>query len=106
MTYALRMEGIHKRFPGVHALDDVSFAVESGAVHALVGENGAGKSTLMKLLSGSLAKDEGRIEIRGEEVELSSPADAQARGVGMIYQELTVMPYRSVAANILLGREP
>ncbi|MFP4374827.1 MAG: sugar ABC transporter ATP-binding protein [Spirochaetaceae bacterium] len=106
MTYALRMEGIHKRFPGVHALDDVSFAVESGAVHALVGENGAGKSTLMKLLSGSLAKDEGRIEIRGEEVELSSPADAQARGVGMIYQELTVMAYRSVAANILLGREP
>lgn len=106
MSYALRMEGIHKRFPGVHALNDVSFEVESGAVHALVGENGAGKSTLMKLLSGSLAKDEGRIEIDGEEVELKSPADSQARGVSMIYQELTVIPYRSVAANILLGREP
>lgn len=106
MTYALRMEGIHKRFPGVHALDDVTFQVAAGAVHALVGENGAGKSTLMKLLSGSLRKDEGRIEIGGEEVELQSPADAQSRGVSMIYQELTVIPYRSVAANILLGREP
>lgn len=106
MSYALRMEGIHKRFPGVHALDDVSFEVGTGSVHALVGENGAGKSTLMKLLSGSLQKDEGRIEIRGEEVELRSPGDAQDKGVSMIYQELTVIPYRSVAANILLGREP
>ncbi|MFP4204788.1 MAG: sugar ABC transporter ATP-binding protein [Spirochaetaceae bacterium] len=106
MSYALRMEGIHKRFPGVHALRDVTFEVEAGTVHALVGENGAGKSTLMKLLSGSLRKDEGRIEIDGEEVELDSPAEAQARGVSMIYQELTVIPFRSVAANILLGREP
>ncbi|MFO7780131.1 MAG: sugar ABC transporter ATP-binding protein [Spirochaetia bacterium] len=106
MSYALRMEGIHKRFPGVHALDDVSFEVEAGSVHALVGENGAGKSTLMKLLSGSLQKDEGRIEIAGEEVEFRTPGDAQEKGVSMIYQELTVIRYRSVAANILLGREP
>ena len=106
MSYALRMAGIHKRFPGVHALDDVSFEVGTGSVHALVGENGAGKSTLMKLLSGSLQKDEGRIEIAGEEVEFRTPGDAQEKGVSMIYQELTVIPYRSVAANILLGREP
>ncbi len=106
MSYALRMEGIHKSFPGVHALDDVSFEVDEGSVHALVGENGAGKSTLMKLLSGSLQKDEGRIEISGEEVELRTPSDAQEKGVSMIYQELTVIPYRSVAANVLLGREP
>ena len=106
MSYALRMEGIDKRFPGVHALDDVSFEVGAGSVHALVGENGAGKSTLMKLLSGSLQKDEGRIEIDGEEVEFRTPGNAQEKGVSMIYQELTVIPYRSVAANILLGREP
>jgi ABC-type sugar transport system ATPase subunit len=106
MSYALRMEGIHKSFPGVHALDDVSFEVDEGSVHALVGENGAGKSTLMKLLSGSLQKDQGRIEISGEEVELRTPSDAQEKGVSMIYQELTVIPYRSVAANVLLGREP
>jgi len=100
------MEGIYKGFPGVQALDDVTFAVEEGTVHALVGENGAGKSTLMKLLSGSLKVDAGRIEILGEEVVFRSPGDAQARGVSMIYQELTVLPYRSVGANVLLGREP
>lgn len=106
MEYALRMENIHKRFPGVHALDSVSFEVEAGTVHALVGENGAGKSTLMKLLAGSLPKDEGAIEVYGEQVEFTGPAHAQQLGINMIHQELTVIPYRTVAENVLLGREP
>lgn len=106
MEYALRMENIHKRFPGVHALDSVTFEVEAGTVHALVGENGAGKSTLMKLLAGSLAKDEGTIEVYGEQAEFTGPAHAQRLGISMIHQELTVIPYRTVGENVLLGREP
>lgn len=106
MEYALKMEGIHKRFPGVHALDDVSFHVPRGVVHAVVGENGAGKSTMMKLLAGSIQRDEGRIEVAGEPVEIPDPAASQALGISMIHQELTVIPYRTVAQNILLGREP
>jgi len=106
MEYALRMKDIDKQFPGVHALKKVSFDVAAGSVHALVGENGAGKSTLMKIISGDLLKDEGSIELNGEIVEFRSPADSQALGVSMIHQELTVVPFRSVAANIYLGREP
>ena len=106
MQYSLKMQGIHKHFPGVHALDDVSFDVEAGSVHALVGENGAGKSTLMKLISGSLVPDEGSIEVFGEAVRFRSPAEAQHHGISMIHQELTVVPERSVASNIFLGREP
>lgn len=102
----LRMENIDKRFPGVQALDDVTFRVEKGTIHALVGENGAGKSTLMKLLAGTQPKDSGTIEIGGETVELEDPAHAQRLGVGMIYQELTVIPYLTVGQNIYLGREP
>ncbi len=102
----LRMENINKRFPGVKALDDVTFRVEEGTIHALVGENGAGKSTLMKLLAGTQPKDSGTIEIAGETVELEDPAHAQRLGVGMIYQELTVIPYLTVGQNIYLGREP
>lgn len=106
MTYALRMENIHKRFPGVHALDSVSFEVAPASVHALVGENGAGKSTLMKVLAGSLPKDEGSIEVYGEQVDFTGPGHAQQLGISMIHQELTVIPYRTVAENVLLGREP
>ena len=106
MQYSLKMQGIHKHFPGVHALDNVSFDVEAGSVHALVGENGAGKSTLMKLISGSLVPDEGSIEVFGEAVRFRSPAEAQHHGISMIHQELTVVPERSVASNIFLGREP
>jgi ABC-type sugar transport system ATPase subunit len=102
----LRMENINKSFPGVQALDDVTFRVEKGTIHALVGENGAGKSTLMKLLAGTQPKDSGTIEIDGETVELEDPAHAQRLGVGMIYQELTVVPYLTVGQNIYLGREP
>lgn len=72
----LRMEGISKAFPGVQALKDVTFEVAQGEIHALVGENGAGKSTLMKILTGALDRDEGHIILRGQPVEISTPADA------------------------------
>ncbi len=102
----LRMEGISKVFPGVQALDDVTFEVAKGEIHALVGENGAGKSTLMKILTGAQPRDEGRIIMRGEAVEIATPSDAQALGISMIHQELSLIPYLTVGQNIYLGREP
>ncbi len=102
----LRMEGIDKRFPGVHALEDVDFDLYAGEVHILLGENGAGKSTLMKILSGSLARDAGKIEIDGKEVGSLDPEKSQALGIGMVYQELSLCPNLSVAENILVGRLP
>jgi ABC-type sugar transport system ATPase subunit len=102
----LRMESITKAFPGVQALKDVTFEVARGEIHALVGENGAGKSTLMKILTGALPRDEGRIVLRGEPVEISAPSVAQALGISMIHQELSLIPYLTVGQNIYLGREP
>ena len=102
----LRMEGISKAFPGVQALKDVTFKVTPGEIHALVGENGAGKSTLMKILTGALPRDEGDIILRGQPVEISTPAVAQALGISMIHQELSLIPYLTVGQNIFLGREP
>src|SRR5689334_15475076 len=83
---AVRVVGVTKRFPGVVANSDVTFSVRSGTIHALVGENGAGKSTLMKILYGVQRPDEGSIEINGTAVNLSSPGDAIAQGVGMVFQ--------------------
>jgi len=100
------MEGISKAFPGVQALSDVTFEVAKGEIHALVGENGAGKSTLMKVLTGAQPRDEGRITMRGEAVEIATPSDAQALGISMIHQELSLIPYLTVGQNIYLGREP
>jgi len=100
------MEGISKVFPGVQALSDVTFEVAKGEIHALVGENGAGKSTLMKILTGAQPRDEGRITMRGEAVEIATPSDAQALGISMIHQELSLIPYLTVGQNIYLGREP
>ena len=100
------MEGIDKTFPGVHALDNARFELRAGEVHALCGENGAGKSTLMKVLAGVYAKDAGRILIRGREVDIPSPRAAQALGISMIHQELSLMPHLTVAQNIFIGREP
>ena len=102
----LRAEAIDKSYPGVHALDHVDFDLYEGEVHALLGENGAGKSTFMKILSGSLPKDSGRISLRGQEVEIASPMHARELGIGMVYQELSVIPSLSVAENIFLGRLP
>src|SRR5574338_706431 len=104
--YALRMIGVSKAFPGVVALDKVDLDVLPGEVHVLLGENGAGKSTLMKILSGAIRRDAGEIELDGRRVEIDSPRDAQALGVRIIYQELTLVPYLTVAENIFLGHEP
>ncbi|HET6616464.1 MAG TPA: sugar ABC transporter ATP-binding protein [Gemmatimonadota bacterium] len=102
----LRMEGIRKQFPGVVALEDVDLTVRGGEVHVLLGENGAGKSTLMKILSGAHRKDSGRIVVAGHEVEIGGPRHARELGIGIIYQELTLVPDLSAAENVFLGREP
>ncbi|MFS0781325.1 sugar ABC transporter ATP-binding protein [Bacillus sp. 1P06AnD] len=102
----LKMKGISKSFPGVQALSDVQFELESGEVHALIGENGAGKSTLMKVLTGIYQKDEGSIIYQGNEVECSSTKEAQKIGINIIHQELNLMPDLTVAQNIFIGREP
>ncbi len=110
---ALRMHGIRKAFPGVLALGGVDLEVRKGEVHVLLGENGAGKSTLVKILSGAHRKDAGRIWIdasvgagQPREVEIAGPRHARALGVGIIYQELTLVPSLTAAENVFLGREP
>ncbi len=102
----LDMREISKRYPGVLALDRVTFAVRRGEIHALVGENGAGKSTLMKVLSGAIQKDSGEILVDGAPVSIHSPQDARSLGIGIVYQEFSLVPALSVAENILLGRFP
>ena len=102
----LRMRGITKRFFGVPVLADVDLDVQAGEVHAVMGENGAGKSTLMKVLAGAHQPDAGTITLAGEAVRFGHPREAQERGVSIIYQEFTLLPERTVAQNIFLGREP
>ncbi len=102
----LEVRGITKRFPGVLALDDVSVQFMPGEVHAVVGENGAGKSTLMKIMVGAYSPDKGDILFHGQKVAFRHPVEAQQMGVSIIYQEFNLLPERSVAQNILLGREP
>ena len=101
----LELRGISKEFPGVKALNDVSFAIDAGEVHMLVGENGAGKSTLMKILCGAYRADRGSFFHRGLEVAMNGPADARKFGVAVIFQEFTLVPYLDIAQNIFLGRE-
>jgi ribose transport system ATP-binding protein len=100
------MEGISKAFPGVQALDRVDLDVQAGEVLALLGENGAGKSTLMKILSGAIRKDAGRILLGGREVEIDGPPHSQRLGIATIYQEFTLARNQTVAANIFMAREP
>lgn len=102
----LEMTGVNKRFPGVYALKGVDFTLESGEVHALLGENGAGKSTLMKILGGIYSIDEGNIFIEGNEVQINDVKEAQKYGISIIHQEIVLVPYLSIAENIYLGREP
>lgn len=106
MTPAVELLGISKYFPGVQALQAVSFEVQPGEVHALMGENGAGKSTLMKILAGVYTPDQGSIRVDGQERRFHTPREAQEAGIRMIYQELTTLPNLDVGRNILLGREP
>ena len=103
---ALTMEGVSKRFPGMLAVDGVDFEVMPGEVHALMGENGAGKSTLMRILAGSFDDYTGVIRIGGREVAIHSPADAREQGIGMVYQELSLVRPISIAENLLAGRLP
>jgi ribose transport system ATP-binding protein len=100
------MRGIVKTFPGVRALDGVTFDVRAGEVHALVGENGAGKSTLMKILAGAQPADAGEILVDGVPRTIDGPRAAEALGIGMIYQEFNLVPDRNVTDNIVLGIEP
>ena len=102
----LEMKNIDKSFPGVHALNNVSFDVREGEVHALMGENGAGKSTLMKVLTGIYTKDSGSIIYQGKEVEFHNAREAQDAGVIIVHQELNMMGHLTVAQNIFAGREP
>lgn len=105
-TPLLELRGISKTFPGVKALDDVSFALYAGEVHMLLGENGAGKSSLMKVLCGAYSADAGEFFFKGEKVTIASTADAQKLGIAVIFQEFSLVPYLDIAQNIFLGREP
>jgi ABC-type sugar transport system ATPase subunit len=102
----LEVRGVSKSFPGVKALDEVTFLLERGTVHALVGENGAGKSTLMLTLGGVYKPDSGQILLEGRPVDFESPGDANQAGISVVYQELSLVPNLSVAENIFAHRQP
>ena len=102
----LSMRAIDKRFAGVSALSEASLEVAHGEVHALIGQNGAGKSTLLKILTGAERRDGGSMHLDGVAIDPASPTEAQRLGISAIYQEISLIPYRSVAENVLLGREP
>jgi inositol transport system ATP-binding protein len=104
--YLLEVQNVRKAFPGVLALDDVSFRLKRGQVHALMGENGAGKSTLMKIIAGIYTPDSGSFRLKGQEIRLTSPLDALQYGIAMIHQELNLMNFMTVAENIWIRREP
>jgi ABC-type sugar transport system ATPase subunit len=101
----LELRHISKAYPGVQALDDVSFAVTRGEVHALLGANGAGKSTLIKILAGAVQRDAGEIEFDGVRVGDTDPHDAAVRGIAVLYQEPALVPHLSVEQNMFLGQE-
>src|SRR5437870_1326384 len=102
----LFFHSITKRFPGVLALDNVSFEIERGSCHALVGENGAGKSTLGKILAGVYVADEGEIQLNGKSVYAPNPLAARKLGIAMVHQELAFCPNLSVGENLCLGDLP
>jgi len=103
---AIDVTGLRKAYGGIHALTGMDLAVKAGSIHAVVGENGAGKSTLMKILAGAVQPDDGQVSIAGEHVRFGSPADARAKGVNIVYQELSLLPDRSVLANLFLDNQP
>ncbi len=102
----LEVKGIHKQFPGVYALNDVSMELRAGEVHALLGENGAGKSTLINVLGGIFPPNAGEIFINGKKITIENVYDSQEHGIAVIHQELVLVPYMTIAENIFLGREP
>ena len=106
LPLALEMSDISKTFPGVRALENVSFDCAAGEVHAICGENGAGKSTLIKILGGTYQPDAGTIRVEGQTIVFAHPVAARRAGIGIIHQELSLLPDRSVAENVYLGHEP
>jgi simple sugar transport system ATP-binding protein len=102
---SLELRGITKRFGNLTANDSINLQVQSGEIHAILGENGAGKSTLMNIVYGLLAPDEGSILVDGKEIEINSPLDALAAGIGMVHQHFMLIPVFTVAENIVLGHE-
>jgi len=102
----IAVRGLAKRYGGVVALESMNLEVQRGTIHAVVGENGAGKSTLMKVLAGAVRPDSGTITLDGQEVVIDSPNAARRRGIGIVYQELSLFPQRSVLANLFVNREP
>jgi ribose transport system ATP-binding protein len=105
-TPLVAVRGLAKRYGGVVALDNMNLDVQRGTIHAVVGENGAGKSTLMKVLAGAVRPDSGSIALDGQYVVIDSPNAARRRGIGIVYQELSLFPQRSVLANLFVNREP
>lgn len=104
-TNLLELHGICKSYPGVKALNDISFTVKKGDIHCIIGENGAGKSTLIKILSGAIQKDSGTIIFDGEEVEIHHSGYAKKLGIGTVYQEMSLIPSLNAVDNIFLGEE-
>ncbi|HEY9594466.1 MAG TPA: sugar ABC transporter ATP-binding protein [Spirochaetia bacterium] len=105
MSAIIEFRGIRKSFPGVRALDDVSFSIDRGEIHAIVGENGAGKSTLMNILGGRYHPDAGEIVFDGSRVRIQSEFEALKLGIGVVYQELRLCPNLTITENLFLGRE-
>ncbi|MEJ6761361.1 MAG: ABC transporter ATP-binding protein [Candidatus Planktophila sp.] len=106
MSTIIDVQGIEKKYPGVIANYDVNLKIESGEIHAIIGENGAGKSTLMKILYGLVAPDSGRVLINGKKVSFKSPQDAMELGVGMVHQHFMLADNATVLENVILGSEP
>jgi len=103
-NYLVEMKGISKKFGNIQALEDVDLELRPGEVLGLIGDNAAGKSTLMKILFGAVIPDQGDIVIKGDPVDFKNPADAQASGIAMVYQDLALFPNLDVAANVFAGR--
>jgi ABC-type sugar transport system ATPase subunit len=101
----LEIKGLSKSFPGVKALDDVSLEIREGEIHALLGENGSGKSTLTKCVAGAYKKDTGEIYFKGKKMDFESPIDSFAQGLGVVYQERSLIPKLTVIQNVMLGNE-
>src|SRR3954469_17636530 len=101
----IRLDHVIKRFGGITAVNDVSFGISPGEIHAVVGENGAGKSTIMKMLAGVYQPDSGALILRGEPVVISDPLQARKLGVSIVFQELNLFPHLTVAGNIFANRE-
>ncbi|MFA6473041.1 MAG: ATP-binding cassette domain-containing protein, partial [Candidatus Latescibacterota bacterium] len=102
----LKLENISKHFPGVKALDNVSFEINRGEVHALIGENGAGKSTLMHIIGGVYPPSSGSVYLNDTEVSFKNAHDAQLKGIRVVYQELSIVPNLSAAENIFANIQP